>query len=56
MGDADQLVTGKTTNFHILAGRQSRHLRLLRTLDKDDKVLLDGPYGQELRLHEHETA
>ncbi|KAB5528998.1 hypothetical protein GE09DRAFT_1041919 [Coniochaeta sp. 2T2.1] len=54
--DAKQTVAGRTTDFHILAGRQSRHLRLLRTVEAGDRMLLDGPYGQDLRLHEYETV
>ncbi|KAB5513058.1 hypothetical protein GE09DRAFT_1163722 [Coniochaeta sp. 2T2.1] len=54
--DAKQTVAGRTTDFHILAGRQSRHLHLLRTVEAGDRMLLDGPYGQDLRLHEYETV
>ncbi|KAH8909446.1 hypothetical protein BR93DRAFT_956577 [Coniochaeta sp. PMI_546] len=54
--DAKQTVTGKTTDFHILAGQQSRYLRMLGTIKAGDRVLLDGPYGQDLRLHEYETV
>ncbi|KAL2166209.1 hypothetical protein VTG60DRAFT_3124 [Thermothelomyces hinnuleus] len=49
--DVKQTVTGKTTDFHILAGRQSRYLRQLRTIEKGDRMLLDGPYGQDLQLY-----
>jgi NAD(P)H-flavin reductase len=54
--DVKQTVTGKTTDFHILAGRQSRYLRQLRTIEKGDRMLLDGPYGQDLQLHRYETV
>ena len=54
--DVKQTVTGKTTNFHIIAGRQSRYLRQLRTIEKGDRMLLDGPYGQDLQLHRYETV
>lgn len=54
--DAKQTVAGKTTDFHILAGRQNRQLRLLGTIEKDDRILLDGPYGQDLRLQGYETV
>ncbi|KAL2193981.1 hypothetical protein P885DRAFT_63524 [Corynascus similis CBS 632.67] len=51
-----QTVTGRTTDFHILAGRQSRYLRQLRTIEKGDRMLLDGPYGQDLQLYRYETV
>jgi predicted ferric reductase len=54
--DMEQTVTGKTTDFHILAGRQSRYLRQLRTIEKGDRMLLDGPYGQDLHLYRYETV
>lgn len=54
--DPTQSISGKTTDFHILAGRQSRHLRLLQTVEEGDRMLVDGPYGQDLRLHEYETV
>ncbi|KAH8878677.1 hypothetical protein GQ53DRAFT_834785 [Thozetella sp. PMI_491] len=54
--DPKQTVTGKTTDFYILAGRQSRFLRQLRTVEKGDWMLLDGPYGQDLQLHGYETV
>lgn len=54
--DAEQTVTGKTTDFRILAGRQSRYLRQLRTIETGDRMLLDGPYGQDLQLYGYETV
>ena len=54
--DVKQTVTGKTTDFHILAGRQSRYLRQLRTIEKGDRMLLDGPYGKDLQLYRYETV
>ncbi len=54
--DAEQTITGKTTDFYILAGRQSRYLRQLRTIETGDQMLLDGPYGQDLQLYRYETV
>lgn len=54
--DVKKTATGKTTDFHILAGRQSRYLRQLRTIEKGDRMLLDGPYGQDLQLSRYETV
>ncbi|KAK4034603.1 hypothetical protein C8A01DRAFT_18612 [Parachaetomium inaequale] len=54
--DVEQAVTGKTTDFCILAGRQSRYLRQLRTIETGDRMLLDGPYGQDLQLYGYETV
>ncbi|KAK4243055.1 hypothetical protein C7999DRAFT_36620, partial [Corynascus novoguineensis] len=51
-----ETVSGKTTDFHILAGRQSRYLRQLRTIEKGDRMLLDGLYGQDLQLYKYETV
>ncbi|KAM7190660.1 hypothetical protein V8F33_009324 [Rhypophila sp. PSN 637] len=54
--DVRQTATGKTSDFQILAGRQSRHLRQLQTIQKGDRMLLDGPYGKDLQLSKYETV
>ncbi|KAK4151067.1 hypothetical protein C8A00DRAFT_36296 [Chaetomidium leptoderma] len=54
--DVEQTVTGTTTDFYILAGQQSRYLRRLMTIKTGDRMLLDGPYGQDLHLYRYETV
>jgi hypothetical protein len=54
--DVEQTVTGKTTDFRILAGRQSRYFRQLQIIETGNRVLLDGPYGQDLKLYRYETV
>lgn len=54
--DPKQWMSGKTTDLHILASRRSRHLRLLGNVEKEDSLLLDGPYGMNLELQAYETV
>lgn len=54
--DVEQTGTGTTTDFYILVAQQSRYLRQFLTIEMGNRILLDGPYGQDLQLHRYETV